>query len=123
MKIIRFLKDGSAGYGLLEGETVVRLTGSPFAGVAARGAAVGRLRDVQLLAPCEPTKIICAAKNFPWGENPAKTARPVLFFKPPSTVIGPEEPILHPAESERGAILCTRIILRMRRRNLRRAEH
>jgi 2-keto-4-pentenoate hydratase/2-oxohepta-3-ene-1,7-dioic acid hydratase in catechol pathway len=101
VKIIRFVKDGAVGYGLLEGETVRRLTGSPFAGAAAPGTAVGRLRDVQLLAPCEPTKIICVAKNFPWGENPAKTARPVLFFKPPSTVIGPEEPIVHPAESER----------------------
>jgi 2-keto-4-pentenoate hydratase/2-oxohepta-3-ene-1,7-dioic acid hydratase in catechol pathway len=101
VKIIRYLQDGVAAFGVVEGEMVVQLNGSPFAGRAERGAPVGRLQDVKLLAPCEPTKIICAAKNFPWGENPAKTARPVLFFKPPSTVIGSEEPIVHPAESER----------------------
>jgi len=102
VKIIRYLQGGVATFGLVENDTVVQLAGSPFAGRVVPGPAVGRLRDVhQLLAPCVPTKIICAAKNFPWGENPAKTARPLLFFKPPSAVIGPEEPIVHPAESER----------------------
>jgi 2-keto-4-pentenoate hydratase/2-oxohepta-3-ene-1,7-dioic acid hydratase in catechol pathway len=80
---------------------VFRLSDSPFTGRTERGAPVGRLRDVQLLAPCSPTKIICAAKNFPWGENPAKTPRPLLFYKPPSAVVGPEEPIVYPPESAR----------------------
>ncbi len=28
------------------------------------GADVGRVSDVALLAPCEPTKVICAGRNY-----------------------------------------------------------
>ncbi len=101
MKLLRFRKDGQAGYGLLEGETVYQLIGSPFADRRERGPAVGPLHSLKVLAPCEPTKIICAAKNYPWGENPAKSPRPLLFFKPPSSVIGHEENIVFPSQSQR----------------------
>jgi len=84
---------------MLEGETVYRL-GSPFEGPTGREKAVGSLQAVKILAPCEPTKIICAAKNYPWGENPSKSPRPILFFKPPSSVIGHEEDIVYPSSSQ-----------------------
>jgi len=101
MKLLRFRKDGRAVYGLLEDETVYQLTGPPFADRHERGPAVGTLHSLKVLAPCEPTKIICAAKNYPWGENPSKSPRPVLFFKPPSSVIGHEENIVFPSQSQR----------------------
>lgn len=101
MKLIRFQKDGIANYGIVEGETVYQVVGSPFAGQYKQGAAVGSLGLVKILSPCEPTKIICAAKNYPWGENPSKSPRPVLFFKPPSSVIAHEENIIHPSQSQR----------------------
>ena len=101
MKLLRFRKDGQAGYGLLEGETVYQLIGSPFADRHERGPVVGPLHSLKVLAPCEPTKIICAAKNYPWGENPSKSPRPLLFFKPPSSVIGHEENIVFPSQSQR----------------------
>jgi len=101
MKLLRFQKDRQAGYGLLEGETVYQLIGSPFADQHERGPAAGPLHSLKILPPCEPTKIICAAKNYPWGENPSKSPRPVLFFKPPSSVIGHEENIIYPSQSQR----------------------
>ncbi len=101
MKLLRFRKDGQAGYGILEGETVYQLIGPPFADRHQRGPALGPLHSLKILPPCEPTKIICAAKNYPWGENPSKSPRPVLFFKPPSSVIGHEENIVHPSQSQR----------------------
>ena len=101
MRLLRFQKDAQAGYGILEGETVYQLIGLPFADRHERGPAIGPLHSIKILAPCESTKIICAAKNYPWGENPSKSPRPVLFFKPPSSVIGHEENIVHPSESQR----------------------
>jgi 2-keto-4-pentenoate hydratase/2-oxohepta-3-ene-1,7-dioic acid hydratase in catechol pathway len=100
MKILRYLKDQKVSYGILEGEMVVQLTGSPYAEHFERGYPVGPLSGLKTLAPCEPTKIICAAKNYPWGENPSKSPRPILFYKPPSSVIGPEEDIIYPSQSQ-----------------------
>jgi len=93
------MKGNQVHYGILDGETVYRL-GSPFESPTGREKAVGPLQSVKILAPCEPTKIICAAKNYPWGENPSKSPRPVLFFKPPSSVIGHEENIIYPSSSQ-----------------------
>ena len=100
MKLLRFEQDGRKQYGIADGETLYRLEGSLFAGRAQRGAALGLIKDVKILAPCEPTKIICAAKNYPWGESPSRSPRPILFFKPPSSVIAHDENIIFPAESE-----------------------
>jgi len=99
MKRLRYLKDNQVHYGMLEGETVYRL-GSSFEGPNVKGKAVGPLQAVKVLPPCEPTKIICAAKNYPWGENPSKSPLPILFFKPPSSVIGHEENIVYPSSSQ-----------------------
>lgn len=101
MKLLRYRKDAQVGYGILEGETVYQLIGPPYAGRPERGPAVGPLHSLKILAPCEPTKIICAAKNYPWGENPSKSPRPLLFFKPPSSVIAHEDNIIHPSQSQR----------------------
>jgi 2-keto-4-pentenoate hydratase/2-oxohepta-3-ene-1,7-dioic acid hydratase in catechol pathway len=99
MKLIRYRKGDQNSYGVLEGETVYPID-SPYKDRFDRGPAAGPLKSLQILAPCEPTKIICAAKNYPWGENPSKSPRPVLFFKPPSTVIGHEDPIVYPPSSQ-----------------------
>jgi 2-keto-4-pentenoate hydratase/2-oxohepta-3-ene-1,7-dioic acid hydratase in catechol pathway len=101
MKLIRFEKDGRRQYGVADGGMVYRLEGSPVEGGGARGPALGALGDFKPLPPCEPTKIICAGKNYPWGENPSKSPRPILFFKPPSSVIAHGEDIIHPSESQR----------------------
>ena len=99
MKRLRYLKDNQVHYGILEGETVYRLEAS-FEGPTGKEKAVAPLPALKILAPCEPTKIICAAKNYPWGENPSKSPLPILFFKPPSSVIGHEENIVYPSSSQ-----------------------
>ncbi|NWF57690.1 MAG: fumarylacetoacetate hydrolase family protein [Syntrophaceae bacterium] len=99
MKHLRFLKDNQVHYGMLDGEIVYHCE-SPFKGPSGKGKPAGLLKEVKILSPCDPTKIICAAKNYPWGENPSKSPRPVLFFKPPSSVIGPGENIVYPSSSQ-----------------------
>ncbi len=106
MKLLRYERDGSPYYGLLEGETVFAAVGSPHAGPPRKGEPVGPLAGLRLLAPCVPSKIICAGHNYPWGDRPTKSPVPNLFFKPPSAVVGPEHDIVHPAQSERVIFEC-----------------
>jgi 2-keto-4-pentenoate hydratase/2-oxohepta-3-ene-1,7-dioic acid hydratase in catechol pathway len=62
------------------------------------------LAEVRFLAPVVPSKIVCIGRNY--AEHAAELGNevptePLIFLKPPSSVIGPEEPILMPAISQR----------------------
>jgi 2-keto-4-pentenoate hydratase/2-oxohepta-3-ene-1,7-dioic acid hydratase in catechol pathway len=63
------------------------------------------LADVKLLPPAVPSKIVCVGRNY--AEHAAEmgnappTKEPLIFLKPPSAVIAPEEPIVLPAISKR----------------------
>jgi 2-keto-4-pentenoate hydratase/2-oxohepta-3-ene-1,7-dioic acid hydratase in catechol pathway len=55
------------------------------------------LEEVELLPPVKPGKIICVGLNY--ADHADETGaelpkRPSLFFKPPSSVIGPDDPIV-----------------------------
>ena len=61
------------------------------------------LSEVQLLAPVEPSKIVCVGRNY--LEHAAELGnkvpeQPLLFLKAPSALIGPDEDILLPPESQ-----------------------
>jgi len=60
--------------------------------------------EVRLLAPVEPQKIVCVGRNY--AEHAAELgnevpSEPLIFLKPPSTIVGPEEAVVYPAISER----------------------
>jgi 2-keto-4-pentenoate hydratase/2-oxohepta-3-ene-1,7-dioic acid hydratase in catechol pathway len=62
------------------------------------------LATVRLLPPCAPTKIVCVGRNYPeharelGNEVPAE---PLIFLKPPSSLIASGDSIEYPALSER----------------------
>jgi 2-keto-4-pentenoate hydratase/2-oxohepta-3-ene-1,7-dioic acid hydratase in catechol pathway len=61
------------------------------------------LEDVRLLPPCIPTKIICVGRNYAdHAKELGNTVpeKPLLFMKPPSAVIGPEDVIVLPSSEE-----------------------
>ena len=101
MRTCRYLLDGRESYGLVEGESVRPLSAAPWAGGLPQGKAVP-LDGVRLLAPVEPSKIVCVGRNYRahakelGNEVPAV---PLLFLKPPSSVVGPQEPIRYPEQS------------------------
>jgi 2-keto-4-pentenoate hydratase/2-oxohepta-3-ene-1,7-dioic acid hydratase in catechol pathway len=62
------------------------------------------LDRVQLLAPVEPSKLVCAARNYRMHAaemNSAAPTEPAIFIKAPSSVIGPGEAIELPSDSAR----------------------
>lgn len=101
MKICRYeVRDASSlaqpRYGLIEGENVVEISGPPW-GQWSRGSRSSRLADVRLLAPVEPSKVVCIGRNYAahaaeLGNEVPK--EPLMFLKPPSSIIGPEEAIV-----------------------------
>jgi len=68
-----------------------------------RGEATTPLASVKLLPPIKPGKIICVGRNYAAHaqEHGAEVPEiPLLFFKPPSAVIGPGDNIVLPPQSQ-----------------------
>ncbi|MBO8137772.1 MAG: fumarylacetoacetate hydrolase family protein [Desulfotomaculum sp.] len=61
------------------------------------------LEEVKVLAPCRPSKIVCVGLNYrDHAEELGLPVpdEPVLFLKPPTTVIGPGEAVVIPPQSK-----------------------
>jgi 2-keto-4-pentenoate hydratase/2-oxohepta-3-ene-1,7-dioic acid hydratase in catechol pathway len=61
-------------------------------------------RGARLLPPCSPSKIACVGRNYreharELGNEPPK--EPLIFLKPPSSLIASEDAIVYPEISER----------------------
>ena len=104
MRIVRFEFQGRTGYGILEGEKIAVLWGTPYDGLENTSGEGMSLPEVTLLAPCEPTKIVALGLNY--RDHAAEFGHPLpeeplIFMKPSTAVIGPDEDIRYPAMSRR----------------------
>jgi 2-keto-4-pentenoate hydratase/2-oxohepta-3-ene-1,7-dioic acid hydratase in catechol pathway len=108
MKFCQFMRPGYFGspapeYGLIEDEGLVMIHGAPWN--AWQRATPGHITDdLPLLAPVNPGKIVCVGRNYAahaaeLGNEVPK--EPLIFLKPPSSIIGPDEPIVLPSFSQR----------------------
>src|SRR5882724_11593312 len=103
MKFCRFaMRDASssavdaARHGLIEGDSILEISGDPW-GQWSRGSRSLRLADARLLAPVAPSKIVCVGRNYAahaaeFGNEVPK--EPLIFLKPSSSIIGPQEAIV-----------------------------
>jgi 2-keto-4-pentenoate hydratase/2-oxohepta-3-ene-1,7-dioic acid hydratase in catechol pathway len=101
VRICRFRHAGHDRYGAVEGTLVRPLSAAPWAGGLAEGKALP-LSEVQLLAPVEPSKVVCVGRNYrahakELGNEVPPT--PLLFLKPSTSVVGPQEAIRCPEQS------------------------
>ncbi len=104
-KLVRF-QVGESGprYGRLDdGGTIIDVLAAPAwqGGGQPTGERVP-LEVAALLAPCEPTKVVCVGRNYvahakELGNEPPP--EPLIFIKPPSSVIGPAAAIVRPRAS------------------------
>jgi len=101
VRVCRYRHRGHDRYGLVEGDRVRPLNAAPWSGGTPEGAAVA-LAEVQLLAPVEPSKVVCVGRNYRaharelGNEVPLE---PLLFLKPSTAVVGPGEAIRCPEQS------------------------
>ena len=90
-------------YGIAEGDSVLEIMGVPWENWA-KAARRHEARGCRLLAPVEPSKIVCVGRNYAahaaelGNEMPKE---PLLFLKPPSAIIGPGQTIEIPPYSKR----------------------
>ncbi len=103
MQFIRYqTKSEASRTGWILDDKIGPVNGDIF-GEFQRGEATIPLESVRLLAPLQPGKIICVGRNFAAHaqEHGAEIPEiPLLFLKPPSAVIGPEDAILLPPQSQ-----------------------
>ena len=103
MRIIRYEipENKKPKYGWLLDGKVGEISGNIF-GRYQRKEALTPLSDVKLLAPSEPTKIVCVGRNYvehakELGNEVPKV--PLIFLKPPSSIISSGETIILPPQS------------------------
>ena len=105
MRIARYWDAAANGakYGVVEGDTVRELAGHPYREIVKTNN-VRPLAATQLLAPCEPTKIIAGGANYHGHLKevnlPVPTI-PVFFLKPPTALIGPDQPVIYPPQTQK----------------------
>jgi 2-keto-4-pentenoate hydratase/2-oxohepta-3-ene-1,7-dioic acid hydratase in catechol pathway len=105
MRIARYSYEGEVRYGVVEGTEVLELPGHPFAAAGQALTTTGTVHDldaVRLLAPVIPSKVVGIGRNYAdhaaeMGGTPPD--RPLMFLKPTTALVGPDDPIVLPPES------------------------
>ncbi|HEY2646839.1 MAG TPA: fumarylacetoacetate hydrolase family protein [Candidatus Acidoferrales bacterium] len=103
MKLCRFLPKDKTNVsaqqevlqGVISGETVRRVSGD-IVGKWEVTSTSWPLAEVKLLPPVAPSKIVCLGRNYvehaaEFNNIPPK--EPLIFLKPPSSLVGPDDPI------------------------------
>ena len=107
MKFCRFISSAGGAsvprYGILEGEKVQEISAAPWTEWSGTGRSFPRT-SVRLLAPVEPRKIVCVGRNYSahaaeLGNDVPK--EPLIFLKPPTSIVGPSDAIVLPSYSRR----------------------
>jgi 2-keto-4-pentenoate hydratase/2-oxohepta-3-ene-1,7-dioic acid hydratase in catechol pathway len=103
MRIVRYqIKNEVPKYGWMLEDKVGEIEGNVF-GAYKRKEAQTPLPEVRLLPPSQPTKIVCVGRNYvdhakELGNDVPKI--PLIFMKPPSSVIADGETVILPPQSK-----------------------
>jgi 2-keto-4-pentenoate hydratase/2-oxohepta-3-ene-1,7-dioic acid hydratase in catechol pathway len=109
MKFCRFVSSEPVGgsafprYGIVNGDHVQEIAAAPWSEWNVTGQSFA-LTEVRLTAPVTPTKIVCVGRNYAahaaeLGNDVPK--EPLIFLKPPSSIVGPSEAIVLTRYSQR----------------------
>ena len=103
MKYVRFIKDGQIKYGVLKDDGITVLKGN-FLYTKEETKEKVNLKDVRLLSPVSPSKALCIGLNYKAHITELEMnypAKPVVFIKPSTSLLNPEEQIIRPEVSNR----------------------
>lgn len=92
---INDMRDGK--WGVVDDKSIAVLAKAPYLGLERTGVTIP-YDDKNLLAPVEPSKIVCVGLNYREHIKESQSAsavpeEPILFIKPPTAVIGPNDKI------------------------------
>ena len=105
MRIARVRKEGKAPvYGMVKDDYIRVLVASPFDGMIVATSETCSIDEVEFLPPCTPEKIVAVGLNY--SDHAEELGmplpdEPLLFLKPPTTLIGHKGTIIRPDESSR----------------------
>jgi 2-keto-4-pentenoate hydratase/2-oxohepta-3-ene-1,7-dioic acid hydratase in catechol pathway len=103
MKIVRFAAENRVNYGILKGDSIQTIEDEPFRQIKPSDRHYP-LSEVKLLSPCTPSKVVALGLNYRSHAEEVKIKlpeTPLIFLKPSTAVIGPEENIVYPPSSTR----------------------
>lgn len=108
MRIARFMAGNDPKYALVTGnsgdEELIVLHGDPLFGKVEATGERYSLQDNKLLTPIIPrSKVVGVARNYRAHANETGAqvpTSPLLFFKPNTAVVGPDDPIIMPPWSQ-----------------------
>jgi 2-keto-4-pentenoate hydratase/2-oxohepta-3-ene-1,7-dioic acid hydratase in catechol pathway len=103
MKIYRYKYRDKTAYGALKEELLYPVVGSIYRKFELKRKGVP-ISDVFLLPPAKPSKIVAIGRNY--KDHAAEMGKPLpeeplIFLKPPTALIGPNEIIIYPDMSKR----------------------
>jgi 2-keto-4-pentenoate hydratase/2-oxohepta-3-ene-1,7-dioic acid hydratase in catechol pathway len=102
MKIVRYKKQGTVQTGILENDKIKSISGEITADYKLNNRDYD-LAEVELIAPCQPGKVVCVGLNYrdhAQELNMELPVEPIIFLKPPSAITGPNSEINYPAMAE-----------------------
>ena len=103
MKLVRFWDGEKISYGSLKADKIKVIEGNVFFNYQV-GSKSFNINEVQILAPCEPSKVVCIGLNY---VDHAKEltmevpGEPIVFLKPNSAVTATGTSIIYPPQCTR----------------------
>jgi 2-keto-4-pentenoate hydratase/2-oxohepta-3-ene-1,7-dioic acid hydratase in catechol pathway len=109
MRIVRFAIKNKIRYGIVKKDLIHSLAEYPLhrldSGIDFKfDGKTYPLAEVKLLAPCLPSKVVCLGMNYrPHAQelDQVPPTHPLIFLKPSTAVIGPDDPIVLPRNWKR----------------------
>ncbi len=96
---VRYSEEGGdVHWGMIHDDGIHQLAGAPYNTMEHTGVVVQR-ENVKLEAPVDPSLVFMTAFNFRSHISGEPAEYPGLFIVPPGSIVGPEDPIVRPAES------------------------
>ena len=103
MRIVRFRAADKTRYGVLEGSQIIEYAGTPYS-IFTRGRKRWAVSQTVLLAPVAPSKIVAVGTNYRDHAEEMQLRipdEPMMFFKPISSLCGPNDPVVKPSLAQR----------------------
>ena len=103
MKLVRYKYQDKTSCGVMGGKTILHQVRGTVFGKLEKTGVKHRLSQVQLLTPCQPSKVIAVGINYHALAKQAKRKvpkEPMVFLMPSTAIVGPDDDVVYPPISK-----------------------